>query len=107
MVNNASTSHLPCGWSKDGLQLFNQLAKEVHKNCNEHGEEFDEAFKKSIEEEMASTNRAGKRKRNCIETYNDLNQAELIMNKDDEINSDEEQEQGWVLENMFVIWVLY
>ena len=52
---------------------------------------------------MASTNRAGKRKRNCIETYNDLNQAELIMNKDDEINSDEEQEQGWVSENMFLI----
>jgi hypothetical protein len=104
VVNNASTSHLPCGWSKDhGLQLFNQLAKEVHKNRNEHGEEFDEAFKKSIKEEMASTNRAEKRKRNCIETYNDLNQAELIMNKDDEINSDEEQEQGWVSENMFVI----
>ena len=103
MVNNASTSHLPCGWSKDGLQLFNQLAKEVYKSCNKHGEEFDKAFKKSIEEEMASTNRAGKRKRNCIETYNDLNQAELIMNKDDEINSDEEQEQGWVSKNMFVI----
>jgi hypothetical protein len=103
VVSNASTSHLQCGWSKDGLQLFNQLAKEVHKNRNEHGEEFDEAFKKSIEEEMASTNRAGKRKRNCIETYNDLNQAELIMNKDDEINSDEEQEQGWVSKNMFVI----
>jgi hypothetical protein len=29
------------------------------------------------------------------------------MNKDDEINSDEEQEQGWVSKNMFVIWVLY
>jgi hypothetical protein len=104
VVNNASTSHLPCGWSKDGLQLFNQLAKEVYKNRNEHGEEFDKAFKKSIEEEMASTNRAGKRKRNCIETYNDLNQAQLIMNKDNEDCSDhEEQEEGWVSENMFVV----
>ena len=45
---------MPCGWSKDGLQTFNQLAKEVYKNCNEHGEEFDKAFKKSIEEEMAA-----------------------------------------------------
>jgi hypothetical protein len=103
--NTTSTSHLPCaGWSKDGLQLFNQLAKEVYKNRNEHGEEFDKAFKKSIEEEMASTNRAGKRKRNCIETYNDLNQAELIMNKDNKDCSDhEEQEEGWVSENMFVV----
>ena len=98
-----TTSHLPCGWSKDGLQTFNQLAKEVYISRKAHGEEFDKAFKKTIEEEMASTNRAGKRKRNCIETYNDLNQAELIMNKDDEINSNEEQEQGWVSKNMFVI----
>ena len=53
---------------------------------------------------MASTNKAGKRKRNCIETYNDLNQAQLIMNKDNEDCSDhEEQEVGWVLENMFVV----
>ena len=53
---------------------------------------------------MTSTHKAGKRKRNCIETYNDLNQAELIINKNDEINSDEEQEeQGWVSENMFVV----
>jgi hypothetical protein len=105
LVNNAGTSqHLPCGWSKDGLQTFNQLAKEVYKNRNEHAEEFDRAFKKSIEEEMASTNTAGKRKRNYIETYNDLNQAQLIMNKDDENNSDEEQEQeGWVSRNVFVV----
>ena len=96
MVNNAGTSHLPCGWSKDGLQTFNQLAKEIYKNRNEHGEEFDKAFKKSIKEEMASTNKAGKRKRNSIETYNDLHQAELI-------NSDEEQKEGWVSENMFVV----
>jgi hypothetical protein len=39
---------------KDGLQTFDQLAKEVYKNCNEHGEEVDKAFKKSIEEEMAA-----------------------------------------------------
>ena len=45
---------------------------------------------------MASTNKAGKRKRNYIETYNDLHQAELI-------NSDEEQEEGWVSENLFVV----
>ena len=53
---------------------------------------------------MASTNKAGKRKRNSIKTYNDLNQAELIMNKDEENNSDEEQEQEeWVSKNVFVV----
>ena len=53
---------------------------------------------------MASTNKAGKRKRNSIETYNDLNQAELIMNKDEENNSDEEQEQEeWVSKKLFVL----
>lgn len=57
---------------------------------------------------MASTNRAGKRKRNCIETYNDLNEAELIINKDDEENSGhEEQEEGWVSKNVFVVQVLF
>jgi hypothetical protein len=94
---------LPCGWSKDGLQTFNQLAKEVYKNRNEHGEEFDKAFKKSIKEEMASTNKTGKRKRNSIDTYNDLNEAELIMNKDEENSADEEQEEEWVSKNVFIV----
>jgi hypothetical protein len=93
---------LSCGWSKDGLQIFNQLAKEVYKNCKEHGEEFDKAFKKSIEQEMASTNKTGKRKRNCrVDTYNDLNEGELIM-KDEENSEDKEQEE-WVAKNVFVV----
>ena len=80
------------------------MAKEVYKNRNEYGEEFDKAFHESIQEEMASTNTAGKRKRNCIETYNDLNEAEMIMNKDDEEDSgDEEQEQGWASKNVFMV----
>ena len=93
---------MSCGWSQEGLQTFNQLAKEIYKNRNEHGEEFDKAFKKSIQEEMASTNKTGKRKRNCIHTYNDLNQAELNMNKDEENSDDEEQQdEGWVSKNVF------
>ena len=89
----------------DGLQTFNQLTKEVYKNRNdEHGERFDRAFKKSIKEEMASISKAGKRKTHCIETYNDLNEAELIMIKDDEENSgNEEQEEGWVSKNVFIV----
>ena len=92
---------MSCGWSKDGLQTFNQLAKEVYKNRKEHGEEFDKAFKKSIEQEMASTNKTGKRKRNCVDTYNDLNEGELIM-KDEENSEDEEQEE-WVAKNVFLV----
>ena len=91
---------MSCGWSKDGLQTFNQLAKEVYKNRKEHGEEFDKALKKSIKQEMASTNKTGKRKRNCINTYNNLNEGELIMK--DEENSDEEQEE-WVEKNVFIV----
>ena len=94
---------MSCGWSKDGLQTFNQLAKEVYKNRKEHGEEFDKALKKSIKQEMASSNKTGKRKRNCIDTYNDLNEAELIMNKDEENSGDEEQEEGWVSKNVFIV----
>ena len=93
-----TTSHLPCGWLKDGLQTFNQLTKEVYISCKEHGEEFDKAFKKTIEEEMASTNKTGKRKRNCIDTYNDLNEGELIIKEEE--HSDEEH---WVSRNVFFI----
>ena len=53
---------------------------------------------------MASISKAGKRKTHCIETYNDLNEAELIMIKDDEENSgNEEQEEGWVSKNVFIV----
>jgi hypothetical protein len=50
---------------------------------------------------MASTNKTGKRKRNCVDTYNDLNEGELIM-KDEENSEDEEQEE-WVAKNVFVV----
>jgi hypothetical protein len=92
------TNNLPCGWSKDGLQTFNQLAKEVYISHRENGEEFDEAFKKTIEEEMASTNKTGKRKRNNIDTYNDLNEGALII-KEGEVG----EEEHWVAKNVFTV----
>ena len=52
---------------------------------------------------MASTNKTGKRKRNSIDTYNDLNEAELIMNKDEENSADKEQEEEWVSKNVFIV----
>jgi hypothetical protein len=93
---------LPCGWSKDGLETFNKLAKEIHNNRKDHGEEFDKAFKDKIEQEMASINKTGKRKRNCINTYNDLNEGGLIINKQED-NSEEEEEEEWVTTNVFVV----
>ena len=60
-------------------------------------------MKKSIQEEMASNNKAGKRKRNCIITYNDLNQAEHNRNKDEDNSDDEEQDEGWVSKNVFQV----
>jgi hypothetical protein len=45
---------LTCGWSEDGLQTFNQLAKEVSINRKERGEEFDNACKTRITEKRDS-----------------------------------------------------
>ena len=92
------TRNLPCGWSKDGFQTFNQLAKEFYISHKEHGEEFDKAFKKSIEEEMASTNKTDKRKRNCIDTYNDLNEGELIIKEEED-----SEEEHWVSKHVFLV----
>jgi hypothetical protein len=107
-TNKAEQGHkgnmnlLPCGWSKEGLETFNQLAKEIKQDRKEHGETFNEAFKTSIEEEMALSqlHKNGKRKRQCIDTYNDLNETEMIIK--DEENSEEESEQ-WVRRNSFMV----
>jgi hypothetical protein len=47
---------LPCGWSEDGLQTFNKIARELIINLKEHGDEFDKAFKTRIEQEMVQKN---------------------------------------------------
>jgi hypothetical protein len=93
---------LPCGWSEDGLQTFNKIARELIINRKEHGDEFDKAFKTRIEQQMASssTNKKGKRKRQCVDTYNDLHQGELTTKGGD--NSDDESEH-WVMKNLFMV----
>ena len=60
------------------------------------------AFKTSIEEEMAFSeiNKNGKRKRDCIDTYNDLNEGQLLIK--DEDDSEEESAQ-WVRKNSFMV----
>jgi hypothetical protein len=93
---------LPCGWSEEGLQTFNQIAREVTINRNEHSEEFDKAFKTCIEQEMASNtiHKKGKRKRECVDTYNDLHQGEVTMKGGE--NSDDE-DQAWVAKHVFMV----
>jgi hypothetical protein len=99
-AHNAGLCNLPCGWSKQGLQTFNQLAREIFQSRKEHGEEFNKAFKEYIEQEMASKHNTGKRKRNCIDTYNDLNEGDMIRIQ--EHGSDDENE-GWVAKNLFIV----
>jgi hypothetical protein len=62
--------------------------------------EFDKAFKDGIEKEMASNNKNRKRKRNCIDTYNDLNEQELIT---DNGENSSDVEEDWVMENVFTV----
>ena len=93
---------MPCGWSQEGLITFNKLAKEISQDRIENDESFNEAFKKSTENEMAisALNKNGKRKRECIDTYNDLNEGQLIRR--DEEDSDEEDDP-WVRKNSFMV----
>jgi len=91
------------GWSQDGLQTFNQLAKEVYKNRKEYGEEFNKAYKKALEEEMASTNKTGKRKRSNIDTYDDLNDGAFLMKDAKSCDEDEEEDEQWVAKNVFIV----
>jgi hypothetical protein len=59
-------------------------------------------FKDHIQQEIASTYKTGKRKRSCIDTYNDLNEGELIRNY--EKGSDKEEQQ-WVVICVFTLLV--
>ena len=102
MGHQRTINILPCGWSQEGLITFNTLAKEISQDRIENDESFNEAFKKSMENEMAisALNKNGKRKRECIDTYNDLNEGQLIHR--DEEDSDEEDDP-WVRKNSFMV----
>ena len=73
----------------DGLELFNVLANEVIIDQNQHGKEFDNDFKEYIKQELASTYKTKKRKRNCIDTYSDLMDGAFMVSNEEE-HSDEE-----------------
>jgi hypothetical protein len=83
----------------NGLEFFNVLANEVIIDQNQHGKEFDNDFKEYINQELASTYKTKKRKRNCIDTYSDLmNGAFMVSNEEEQ--SDEE---NWVYKNAFAV----
>jgi hypothetical protein len=84
----------------NGLELFNVLANEVIIDRNQHGKEFDNGFKEYIKQELASTYKTKKRKRNCIDTYSDLMDGAPFMVSNEEEQSDEE---NWVYKNAFAV----
>jgi hypothetical protein len=83
----------------NGLELFNVLANEVIIDRNQHGKEFDNDFKEYIKQELASTYKTKKRKRNCIDTYSDLIDGAFMVSNEEE-QSDEE---NWVYKNGFAV----
>jgi hypothetical protein len=103
MENRESQRNLPSGWNKNGLETFNRLAREVLNDRMKHGEEFDKAFKTSCDEaKLSCTKTTPKRKRNYVDTYNDLDGGEGIQNKGEHIDSDGEPE-SWVSEHVFIV----
>jgi len=101
--NQRANNVLPCGWSQDGLSTFNALAREISKDRKDHGNEFDKAFKITVQEQAlnSASNKNGKRKHNCIDTYNDLN--DNGFNVDNEEESDNDSNNKWVTKNEFYI----
>jgi hypothetical protein len=79
------------GWSNEGLEMFNKIAKAVMLDRNKRGEEFDQEFKEKMEEEDMNKMRRKKKKRAIqIVTYNDLNGAAELHSKEE--HSEEEEE---------------
>ena len=87
------------GWSEEGRLTFNRLAREVVSDRKDHGGKFDKAFKKWIDEQvLANSKRSEKRKRAFIDTYNDLQIAELAESGDNEQNAYKRLvENGWAV----------
>ena len=95
-VNNKT--YLPCGWSKEGLQTFNELANEVIIDRKEHGSEFDNKYKERVKQDLANTYKAKKRKRHCVDTYSDLLDGEVMVEF-----QEHDDEDNWVNRKKFAV----
>ena len=72
------------GWTNEGIETFNRLAREVDSDRKKHGSSFEKAFKKKIDKEVANSRKSEKRKQEYVDTYNDLQVAEIADSEDDE-----------------------
>ena len=66
------------------MQTFNRLAGEVDSDRKAHGSSFEKAFKKMIDKEVANSKKSEKRKREYVDTYNNLQATEMADSEDDE-----------------------
>jgi hypothetical protein len=91
----------------DGLKMgftpLIALAKEISKDRKDHVDEFKKAFKMTIQQQAlnSASNKNWKQKRNCIDTYNDLNDNNFIVKNEGESDNDSNNE--WVTKNEFYI----
>jgi hypothetical protein len=83
--------------------FVNALAREISKDHKEHGDEFEKAFKMTVQQQglNSASNKNGKQKRNCIDTYNDLIDNGFNVNNEEE--SDNNSNNKWVPKNEFYI----
>jgi hypothetical protein len=91
--NRCDEKRMNClnGWSNEGLEMFNKIAKAVMQDHKKRGEEFDQEFKEKMEEETMNKMRSNKKqKRIQIATYNDLNGAAELDSEEE--HSEEEEE---------------
>lgn len=87
---------VPYGWSKEGLETFSTIAKEIEADRDKHGTEFDNVFKEAMKEEVEKENRNKKRKHKKMEVYNDLNKDKWKRQEDES-----SEEETWAAKNVF------
>ena len=80
------------GWNDDGVKLFNKIVKRICKDRKKHGKEFDQAFtQRMLRHKDEGTNKyKKKRKRDMVNTYNDLKGDE--ESSEESLESDEDSE---------------
>jgi hypothetical protein len=86
----------PYGWSKEGLETFTKIAKEIEIDRDKHGTEFDNVFKEAMKEEVEKENSNKKRKHEKMEVYNDLNKEKWKTQEEDS-----SEEETWAAKNVF------
>jgi hypothetical protein len=87
---------VPYGWSKEGLETFSTIAKEIEADRDKHGTEFDNVFKEAMREEVEKENRNKKRKHEQLEVYNDLNKDKWKTQE-----GESSEEETWAAKNVF------